>query len=87
VGHCGLKYPNAGDCIFPRVSGPASGRFQEFRRLWGRLPHKTGGLAGMCQVIFEIAVKLFKVLSSHRSSIKKHFEPSTVKIGGTVHKI
>ena len=40
-----------------------------------------------CQVIFEIAVKLFKVLSSHRSSIKKHFEPSTVKIGGTVHKI
>jgi hypothetical protein len=27
-----------------------------------------------CQVIFEIAVKLFKVLSSHRSSIKKHFE-------------
>jgi hypothetical protein len=38
-------------------------------------------------VIFEIAVKLFKVLSSHRSSIKKHFEPSTVKIGGTVHKI
>jgi hypothetical protein len=40
-----------------------------------------------CQVIFEIAVKLFKVLSSHRSSIKKHFEPSTVQIGGTVHKI
>ena len=36
---------------------------------------------------FEIAVKLFKELSSHRSSIKKHFEPSTVKIGGTVHKI
>jgi hypothetical protein len=33
-------------------------------------------------VIFEIAVQLFKVLSSHRSSIKKHFEPSTVKIGG-----
>ena len=40
-----------------------------------------------CQVIFEIAVKLFKVLSSHISAIKKHFEPSTVKIGGTVHKI
>jgi hypothetical protein len=38
------------------------------------------------KVIFEIAVKLFKELSSHRSSIKKHFEPSTVKIGGTVHK-
>ena len=35
-------------------------------------------------MIFEIAVKLFKVLSSHRSSIKKHFEPSTVKIVGTV---
>jgi hypothetical protein len=38
-------------------------------------------------VIFEIAVKLFKVPLSHRSSIKKPFEPSTVKIGGTVHKI
>ena len=35
---------NAGDSILLRGSGPASGRFPEFRRL---LPHKMGGLAGM----------------------------------------
>ena len=47
---CGLKYLNAGDLILPRGSGPARGRFPEFRRLCGSvktLPHKTGGLAGM----------------------------------------
>ena len=48
AGHCGLKYPNARVSILPRGSGQSSGRFPEFRRLCGRLPHKTGGLAGMC---------------------------------------
>ena len=47
MGHCGLKYPNAGDFMLPRRSGPARGRFPEFCRLCGRLLHNTGGLAGM----------------------------------------
>ena len=38
---CGLKYPNARDSILPCGSGPASGRFPEFCRWCGRLPHKT----------------------------------------------
>jgi hypothetical protein len=47
IDHCGLKYPNVGDSILPRRSGPASGRFPEFCHLCRRLLHKTGGLAGM----------------------------------------
>jgi hypothetical protein len=43
--HCGLKYLK--DSILPCGSGPASGRFPEFRRLCGRVPLKTGGLADM----------------------------------------
>ena len=44
---CGLKYPNAGDSMLPRGSGPASGRFPEFHVVCAGLPHKMGGLAGM----------------------------------------
>jgi hypothetical protein len=52
VDHCGLKYPNAGDSILPRRSGPASGRFPEFCHLCGRLRHKMGWFAGMAKVRF-----------------------------------
>jgi hypothetical protein len=44
-GSFGLKYPNVGNSILPRGSGPVCGRFPEFHSLCGRIP--TGGLAGM----------------------------------------
>ena len=49
-----------------RGSGPASGRFPEFRRLCGRFQHKTGGLAGMIHStilhLFLLVYNLYKCL-------------------------
>ena len=47
-----VKISECGDSILPRGSGPASGRFPEFRHLCGRFLHKTGGLAGLISMNF-----------------------------------
>jgi hypothetical protein len=58
VGHCVLKYPNAGDPILPRGSRPASGKISGISSFVRETPAQNGRV-GRYGFVSDVEQRLF----------------------------